>query len=445
MIKTANILSLTQAARSLGDDIYMRYRDYFGVNIKTEEISDLAALVDLLYPPEGRDIFGGYYVGYKIPQIGKEFDLLRMGKNYIVNIEIKKDSQEDKIAKQLLRNKYYLSAVDRTAYYFSFVSSTKKIYFLNGHDQLQLIGVPDLKSCLHDQELDIPENLDKIFNPSKYLVSPFNATDRFMTNSYFLTHQQEQIKNETLTLFEKLHGPVFVSISGGAGVGKTLLVYDIAKEAINTNKKVLIVHCGKLNNGHYEIMNWPGWDIIPIKNINSWDFSPYELILIDESQRMYEDQFRKAVNAAKSSNIKCIFSYDKAQTLASWEERVDIEELLLEVGTAVQNKLTDKIRTNKSMANFISSLFNKNRQHRDTQADIELNFFNNPDDAKSYMQYASTQGWEIIRFTPSQYERDSHKEYSHDLYKTSHAVIGQEFDNVAVVIDPFFHTLKMEA
>lgn len=438
MIKTANILSLTQAARSLGDDIYKRYRDYFGINIKTEEISDLVALVDLLYPSEDRDIFSGYYVGYKIPQIGKEFDLLRMGKNYIVNIEIKKDSQENKITKQLLRNKYYLSAIDRKAYYFSFVSSTKMIYFLNGHDQLQLIGIPALKSCLHDQELDILENLDKIFNPSRYLVSPFNSTDRFMANSYFLTHQQEQIKNETLTLFEESHGPDFVSISGGAGVGKTLLVYDIAKEMTHKNKRVLIIHCGNLNFGQNKMISEYGWDIIPIKKIGASNFSLYDAILIDESQRMRVDQFHTIANMAKISNIKLIFSYDKAQVLANWEERIDIEELLRASGLAASHRLTDKIRTNKSMANFIRALFNKNRSYEDSQANVELNFFNNLDDAKSYISYIINQGWEVLRLTPSQYDREFHELYSHDQSKTSHAVIGQEFDNVAVVIDKFF-------
>lgn len=31
-------------------------------------------------------ILNGYYVGFSIPQIANEFDLLRFGSNYIVNI-----------------------------------------------------------------------------------------------------------------------------------------------------------------------------------------------------------------------------------------------------------------------------------------------------------------------------------------------------------------------
>ena len=35
--------------------------------------------------------FDGFFVSYSIPQIGKEFDLLRFGRNYILNIELKSE------------------------------------------------------------------------------------------------------------------------------------------------------------------------------------------------------------------------------------------------------------------------------------------------------------------------------------------------------------------
>lgn len=38
--------------------------------------------------------FDGYYVGYAIKQIGKEFDLLRFGDDKILNIELKIDNKE---------------------------------------------------------------------------------------------------------------------------------------------------------------------------------------------------------------------------------------------------------------------------------------------------------------------------------------------------------------
>jgi hypothetical protein len=43
----------------------------------------------------------------------KEFDLLLFGKDCIINIELKSISTEEKIFKQLERNKYYLSFIEK--------------------------------------------------------------------------------------------------------------------------------------------------------------------------------------------------------------------------------------------------------------------------------------------------------------------------------------------
>ena len=44
--------------------------------------------------------------GYKIPQINKEFDLLRFGKNYNINIELKSNTNPSAQIEQLKKNKY---------------------------------------------------------------------------------------------------------------------------------------------------------------------------------------------------------------------------------------------------------------------------------------------------------------------------------------------------
>jgi hypothetical protein len=57
------------------------------------------------------------------------------------------------------------------------------------------------------QEIISLDNIDKLFNPSNYLVSPFNSTDRFIKNEYFLTNQQENIKASILTTLGVLEIP----------------------------------------------------------------------------------------------------------------------------------------------------------------------------------------------------------------------------------------------
>ena len=41
-------------------------------------------------------------------------------------------------------------------------------------------------------------SIDSLFDPSNYLVSPFNSTKEFVKNNYFLTDHQEEIKNNII-------------------------------------------------------------------------------------------------------------------------------------------------------------------------------------------------------------------------------------------------------
>ncbi len=114
-----------QAHASLSKDDLSKYLNHYGIAIKSEELNDLQALTEILYEEASSQIiFDDYYVGYKIPQIGKEFDLLRIGNKCVVNVELKSNCSEEKIKKQLARNKYYLSYIANNLYNFTFVSDT---------------------------------------------------------------------------------------------------------------------------------------------------------------------------------------------------------------------------------------------------------------------------------------------------------------------------------
>lgn len=428
-----------QAYSSLENKSYVNFLHHYGVDIKNDEAGDLSHLVSVLYPLGNNGIFNGFYVGYKIPQIGKEFDLLRIGKEYIVNVELKRTSSEEKIQKQLYRNKYYLTSIGKPVYNFSFISDTKKLYFLHDSNGIQWIDFSYLKQVLENQIIDNIDNIDKLFNPSIYLVSPFNSTDNFVRDEYFLTHQQEEIKGKVLNTVVSTPQSGFVSITGSAGTGKTLLVYDIAKEIIKTQKKVLIIHCGYLNDGQEKLKTQYKWEIISIKYYANYNLSLYNMVIIDEAQRIYPEQLKKIVSTIQAANGKCIFSYDKVQTLANWEEQRDIDGHINNINSITAYKLTDKIRTNREIASFIRALFDKKKNlPHNNEGNIELNYFNSINDAKCFLESMSSQDWEVLRFTPSQYNNEHHENYSSILNKTSHGIIGQEFDNVAVVIDQFF-------
>lgn len=438
-MKRVNIQSLLQAKDSLKEDGFKGFLKHYGIEIKGAEIEDLRSLVNALSETGcSIGVLDRFYVGYKIPQISKEFDLLRFGQKCVINIELKNNSTEEKIKKQLIRNKYYLSFIGRKVYAFTFVSESQELYFLRDDEQLEKTKIDHLAELLTNQEVDDTEIPDALFNPSDYLVSPFNSTQKFLAGEYFLTNQQEEIKNQIIDSLKSPQSERFISIIGSAGTGKTLLTYDIAKHLIGSKSKSLIIHCGQLNDGHTELIK-NGWAITPIKNYGNHDLGNYDLVIIDEAQRIYLKQLDTIIEKARLAKCCCIFSHDKLQTLANWEEKSDVSAKIGSINPITQYKLSEKIRTNKEIAAFIKMLFNNKRTLPiSSNCNVEINYFNANEDAKSYLDTLDKSKWEILRFTPSLFNKEHHEKYSEASDRTSHQVIGQEFDGVAVTIDKFF-------
>lgn len=359
-MKYINILSLAQAYRHLDREVYEKYLKHHGIYLKNEEVEDLESLLENLHNSSNKNNLNGFFVGYKIPQIGKEFDLLRFGRDTVINLELKSNSTQEKINKQLKRNKYYLSYMEKQAHNLAYISSENKLYFLNNNSELSEVGFSYLDDLLSNQQVDYTDNADELFNPSNYLVSPFNSTIKFIGNGYFLTGQQEDIKGQVMQYLLDKSKYSFISITGSAGTGKTLLVYDIVKTLKEENKNPLIIHCGNLNDGQH-ILKENGWEIIPIKDLKYHNLLEYDAVIIDEAQRIYPSQLDEVIEKIKQGTGSCIFSYDKVQTLAKNEENNDIDSKIKKINQIYTYKLSEKIRTNKEIATFIKMLFNNKR------------------------------------------------------------------------------------
>lgn len=358
-MKHINIISLTQAFDTLKKEEYLNLLAYHNIEVKDAEINDLKSLITILNDREGiKSIFNQFYVGYKIPQIAKEFDLLRFGKDSIINVELKNSTTKEKILKQLKQNKYYLSFLNKKIYNYTFVEDIKKLYYLND-EVLEEVSFPVLSELLYKQNIINVEDIDKLFNPSDYLVSPFNSTEKFIENKYFLTQQQELVKKQIIDRLRNNTKANFFAVIGGAGTGKTLLTYDIAKQIINEGKKVLLIHCGYLNRGHTKLNALDNWKIVPVKSYSYYNLSDYDLIIIDEAQRMYSEQIDDIVKKILSFTGNSIFSYDKLQTLSIKEAKTNIAEKINNILSINQYKLSEKIRTNKDVSSFIKMLFDK--------------------------------------------------------------------------------------
>lgn len=428
-----------QAYASLDEVTFGAYKNHHRVAFKNAELHDLKGLVDKLSAStKDVKIFNGFFVGYKIPQIGKEFDLLRFGEDSVLNVELKSTSPEEKVARQLRRNKYYLGSLQKNVFALTYIASAEKLFSLSDLDVLEEVDFSVLVNLLINQNLRLVDDPDVLFDPSDYLVSPFNASDKFLGGNYFLTSQQEQIKSEVLAYLNSAGRCQFVKVTGSAGTGKTLLIYDVYRDLVAEGKRALIVHCGNLNDGQHTLKK-SGWRICPVKNVRNLDFSTYDAVIVDEAQRIYAAQLDEIIEKANQHVGLCIFSYDKVQTLAQWEEKNKMDERLNQIDGISGYKLSAKIRTNKEVATFIRSLFDKKRNFpNESRGNIRLNYFDNEIDARHYLSTLDKNDWEVLRFTPSQYDKEHHEEYSDEEKKPSHAVIGQEFEGVAVTIDKHF-------
>ena len=104
MMKSVNLLSVIEAYKSLNSVLFQKFMNNFGIlvndkrGIRDYELDCIENFVNNLLN-EGEDVIvtTNFYLGYSIPQIGKEFDLLRFGDNYIINIEIKTEKRNIKV------------------------------------------------------------------------------------------------------------------------------------------------------------------------------------------------------------------------------------------------------------------------------------------------------------------------------------------------------------
>ena len=271
------------------------------VNIGDREKGSLYSLVYLLLKEEiNIDKLNNFYYSYTIPHIGKEFDILKISNDKVLNIELKSQNVGlERIKEQLLCNYKYLKYLSKEMYLFTFVSDEKVFYKLDDGFNLKVVNLKEVIQVINSFSNDYLE-IDKLFKTSDYLVSPNGDPYKFIQGQYFLTTQQEFIKNKILSTINVNN---YYKITGDAGVGKTLLLFDIAKE-LSENDNVLIINCNKYNSNHKVITeNLQNLHILTLSELEKtgYELRMYKYILIDEAQRLEREVFNllKNINGKK--------------------------------------------------------------------------------------------------------------------------------------------------
>jgi len=424
MIRTMNLFSLISIK---DDEVAQKCLSILSTKFQPLEIETINSLCCEL-AKSGAEIsdLNDFYIGFEIPQISKEFDLLRIGKKKIINVELKSIfTSVGKIQYQLKRNNYYLKFLEKDISLYTYCAREKTLFSLDKDGNLEKVAFAKLIEDLRTQKDIFTGNLAGLFNPSDYLVSPFNSTDKFLNTEYFLTSHLEVIAKEIMAKFGE-HKFSIISIKGKAGTGKSLLLYHIARKLREENEKVLIIHCGILNSGHKELIK-RGWEIVSSQDLdeNHKINSGFSVVLVDETQRMSKEQFDRVVLYAKENNSLCVFSHDKNQTLFGGEIHSHIYDFLKK-HSDLRFELTNKIRTNKEINDFIYAILGKSQKQIRLSENANIVYFENENAATKYIN--SRVGWSYITY-----------KNTNELETNVVGTIGQEFDNVIAVIDNSFY------
>ena len=411
---------------------YANYRQPHLINnkIRLDEIKVLEKMIIELQLTDSE--LDGFYYGYVIPHLDKEIDLIKIGNDYVLNIEMKSTSFEEKIKKQLQTNRYFLKMIKKQIISIAYQEDINQFYIL---DDEKLVKTDALIVKKYINELEgIDVNLDDYYKASTLLVSPLNNTEKFINDEYLLTQHQMKIKSE---IHNNISEKQFYGITGGPGTGKSLLIYDIAKEG-GKKSNVLVIHCGMLCPGHLLLdEKLYGVDVIPIKDLNRIpDFSKYDIVLVDECQRIYIPQLDKIIQMTIDKKNSCIFSFDLNQRLSQKEVKRNVESKLNKIFEDRIYKLTNKIRTNQKLSYFIDCLFDKRKNdHKTLFDDVKIIYEN--DERKAHALARRQNGYSYIRFTPSRVNSALNYQISSDF--NTHQIIGQEFDNVVMLLNRYFH------
>ena len=329
-------------------------RTYF-LKMREWELESMKALVREL-EVHMQDVHAlRFFYSFQVPRLGKEFDLLQIKNDQIVNIELKSGKVSDEaVRKQLLQNRYYLSVQGKMIQSYTYISSQERLVRLNNHDHIVEADWDQLCLALQRQSKDYEGDIEDLFQAEMYLFSPVTEPERFLNKEYFLTSQQKDIERRILDKIRKVKYGYFW-FSGLPGTGKTLLLYDIAMK-LSVHQKVCMIHCGETGK-EWKILHDRLLRIAFLSDSQLEecpDLKEYSAILVDEAHLLTEEKLHVILELSEKHPV--IFSSDDEDMISDEEmDRTMIHEI--EHLPDIQSfHLTNRIRTNAELSSFIQNM-----------------------------------------------------------------------------------------
>lgn len=366
------------------------------LKMKEWELESMRALVERL-ELHMQDVSAlRLFYSFQIPRLGKEFDLLQIRENQIINIELKSGAvSEEAIQKQLIQNRYYLSALGKPIQSYTYISSQNRLMRLTNHDHVIEASWNQLCAALQKEGKDYSGDIENLFRAEWYLFSPLTEPNRFLNKEYFLTAQQRDIKRQILKkICEEQTG--YFSFSGLPGTGKTLLLYDIAMKLSN-RQQVCIIHCGEAGK-KWEILHkrLQRIDFLSDNQLETqFSLEDYHAILVDEAHLLSVEKLNVLLNMSEDRPI--IFSSDSEEMISPKEIDQSTMKRMEELPNLQTFRLTNRIRTNAELSSFIQNMMHLPvRKNQNEFPHVSVVYANDTKEADTLVQDYVRQGYQYF-------------------------------------------------
>lgn len=411
------------------------------IRIREWEIEGLKLLCEKLMPVCSDACSLTFFYSYTMQKLGKEFDLLRIGDDQIVNIELKSGNvSNEAIRSQLVQNRYYLSTLGKPVYYYTYISEQDRLVRLSNSERLVNSSFEELGILLDNQDDIYKGDIEELFKEDKYLISPITDPARFLRREYFLTSQQRDIKKQILKNIQEGH--MIQGFTGLPGTGKTILLYDMAMSLSGKNP-VCIFHFGS----HRKELQQLDERLKRIdfyyceKNILPEVSKDYSAIFIDEGHGMGERAFERILQYSSRWEAPVIISYDNVDCVSE-KERPGIGAPLFENREDFREfRLTNRIRLNNELSTFLRVLLSASRSYKRDYPCVSVSYGGNIEETRNIIRYYEKEGYTFIwdRSLGIDYDGPESFHGEADLRIESGSVTGKEFDKVVMVMDGSFY------
>ncbi len=382
-----------------------------------------------------------FYYSFALPKLGKEFDLLRVSQNSVVNIELKSGNVTDEaIRKQLLQNRYYLATLGRSMYFYTYISETERLIRLSNAGRIVNAGWEELALVLEKQKDCYDGPIEELFREESFLISPLTDPGRFLRQEYFLTAQQNDIKNQILKQIKKGRSEektyTVQGFTGMPGTGKTLLLYDLAMQ-LSRHESVCVFHPGLFTDELEQLDE-------RLKRIEFYcgDIEKavmkhtYASIMVDEAQRLIPGMLTRILSLAQEWKVPVVFSYDAEEPVAASEPKTHGTEMIEALQGFMKHKLTKRIRLNKELSVFISCVMSmKGKNQAGDYPNVSLAYAGDGEEAAIRLRKFMEDGYMYIR--------DEAVHSGQSLDDAGEVGTGEtdckEFDRIVMLIDDSFY------